>query len=135
MSQNPLEIARVGEMVRSYQFCVKNFLWDTRTAKFINNSQEDGISNISRESSVIIVPRESIPRDILPYIPQDKVPNNWTLALIYALYERCSKILVVDFPGTIEYAKEYDLPNVMLISHRANADVYVSGFRNFFGSK
>ena len=135
MSQNPLDIVRVRDMIKSYGFQVKNFLWDTRTANFINNTQEEGIANLSPESSVVIVPRETIPRELLSYIPENTNPNIGTLALIYALYERCSKILVVDFPGNIEYAKEYDLPNVMLISHRANADVYVSGFRNFFGSK
>lgn len=90
---------------------------------------------MSPESSVVIVPRETIPRDILPYIPENTNPNTGTLALVYALYERCSKILIVDFPGTIEYAKEYDLPNVMFIPYRAKADEYISGFRNFFGSK
>ena len=135
MSQNPLEIARIREMVQSYGFCVRNFLGDTRTAHFIKNTQENGIDTIHLESSVIVVPRETIPRELLSYIPENTNPNTGTLALVTALHKRCSKILVVDFPGNIEYAKEYDLPNVMIIPYRASADEYVSGFRNFFRSK
>lgn len=139
MSQNPIEITWVRELVANSWLQVKNYLWDTRTASFITN-QEEGIHNISPDSSMIIVPRDTIPRELEKFIPKDKDPNTGTLALVYVFHQRCSRILVVDFPGSLLYrdqwiTKEYDLPNVMLVAYRATGEEYIAWFRRFLASR